>query len=120
MSVRMSGEYRGGLRMELTHEPSGRAIATAAPETKETLMPTLAEYWKDEGRAEGELKGRAEGELKGRAEGARKVLLSLLELKFGALEPLELARVEAASEEELARWATRVLTAASVSEALAG
>jgi putative redox protein len=31
MGVRISGEYRGGLKMELTHEPSGKAIATAAP-----------------------------------------------------------------------------------------
>ena len=31
MGVRISGEYLGGLKMELTHEPSGRVIPTAAP-----------------------------------------------------------------------------------------
>ena len=31
MSVRISGEYRGGLRMELTHGPSGSVIPTAEP-----------------------------------------------------------------------------------------
>jgi putative redox protein len=31
MGVRISGEYRGALKMALTHEPSGRVIPTAAP-----------------------------------------------------------------------------------------
>ena len=31
MAVRISGVYRGGLKMELTHEPSGRTTPTAAP-----------------------------------------------------------------------------------------
>lgn len=31
MAVGISGEYIGGLKMELTHEPSGAVIRTAAP-----------------------------------------------------------------------------------------
>jgi putative redox protein len=31
MAVEMRGDYRGGLKMELTHGPSGAAIRTAAP-----------------------------------------------------------------------------------------
>ena len=31
MAVGISGEYVGGLKMELTHEPSGALIRTAAP-----------------------------------------------------------------------------------------
>lgn len=87
------------------------AIAAAAPDAKDTLMQTLAEYWKDEGRAEGELKGRTEG--------ARNVLLSLLEAKFGPLSPGDLERIESANLEELSRWAARVLSAGSVAEILA-
>jgi predicted transposase YdaD len=87
------------------------AIVAAAPDAKDTLMQTLAEYWKDEGRAEGELKGRVEG--------ARSVLTNLLELKFGPLSPNDRARVDAASEAQLSRWAARVLSAASIAETLA-
>jgi predicted transposase YdaD len=87
------------------------AIVAAAPDAKDTLMQTLAEYWKDEGRAEGELKGRVEG--------ARSVLSNLLELKFGPLSPNDRARVDAASEAQLSRWAARVLDAVSIAETLA-
>lgn len=92
------------------------ALTAAAPETKDTLMPTLAEFWKDEGRAEGLARGRVEG----RVEGERQMLLQLLTSKFGPLDESVRGRIDAASETDLSRWVARVLTAGSVHEVLSG
>lgn len=77
-------------------------LAAAAPETKATLMTTLAERW------------QAEGEARGRLEGARQLLLLQLERKFGKLRPSDRTRVATATEDELRRWSMQVLDADSV------
>jgi hypothetical protein len=48
------------------------------------------------------------------------LVLTLLQLKFGAIGPRERAIVEAAALETLERYAERVLTAASLADVLAG
>jgi hypothetical protein len=70
------------------------------------------------GRVEGEAKGRIEGEAKGRIEGERAVLLHILTTKFGRLSPAALARIEAASEQNVLLWTTRALSAESVASVL--
>ena len=55
--------------------------------------------------------GRAEGRAQGRAEGRADFLLMQLERKYGALPEATRRRVQSASDEELAAWGVRVLTA---------
>ncbi len=72
------------------------------------------------GRAEGEAKGKAEGEAKGKAEGKAELLLRLLRLKYGDLPEGQLARLRGATNDELERWAERVMTAATLDEVFEG
>ena len=64
--------------------------------------------------AEGIATGRAEGI----ATGQRAALLKLLAAKFGALEPELVARVEAATSDDLERWLGRILVADRVEAVL--
>ncbi|AQR66772.1 hypothetical protein BXU06_09105 [Aquaspirillum sp. LM1] len=67
--------------------------------------------WK-EGRQEGRLEGRLEGEQTGEA----RLLQRLLTRRFGALPADCVARIRAASPEQLERWSDRVLDAHSLTE----
>jgi Domain of unknown function (DUF4351) len=80
----------------------------------EEIAMTSAERLKAEGRAEGEAKGRAEGKLGGQAE----LLLKQLSFRFGELSNDVQARVAAASLEQLAVYAERVLSAPSLDDVL--
>ena len=79
------------------------------PEAKELVM-TWAERWQEEGRQKGRQEGRQEGRVG--------TLKKLLELRFGPLDQAALAVLESASDERLARVTERVLTAATLREAL--
>ena len=85
-----------------TRESLRRVLSTSAPGVEHLVMTTMAEAW------------LAEGEARGRAEGVRAVLRQLLEARFGPLGDADEGRLQAASEEELARWSLRVLSAASL------
>jgi hypothetical protein len=61
---------------DLSPQIVNSALSLAAPETKDSLMTTLAERWKA---------GLAEGLARGQAAGARQILRRQLELKFGRL-----------------------------------
>lgn len=63
--------------------------------------------------------GRAEGLAEGRAQRGTELLMKLLRLKFGELDPETVQRLSDASEAELDRWAERVLTASDLSEVFA-
>lgn len=80
----------------------------------------LRKEWEEKAEARGEARGRAEGEARGRAEGEARgraeLLLKLLQLKFGALSDAAIARVRAASTDELDRWGERVLTAEALDD----
>jgi hypothetical protein len=91
---------------DLTPRTLLATLATADPKTRDTVMTTLAEQWK------------AEGRLEGKVEGARLVLLAQLELKFGALPESVRERVGNATESELSTWAARVLSAKSLEQLL--
>jgi hypothetical protein len=74
------------------------------------IVMTLAEKLRQEGWD----KGRQEG----RQEGQRQLLLKLLTLRFGHVPREAAALISEAGDEDLERWAERVLTAASIEEAL--
>ncbi len=76
---------------------------------EESVMST-AERLRREGRAE----GHAEGHAQGRAE----MLLRLIERRFGSLTPDVTARVRAARDDQLERWADALFTAPSLTELL--
>lgn len=63
------------------------------------------------GRRVGREEGIQIGEGRGKLENARQTLISLLTAKFGASAAAVLDRVEAGSQEQLARWTLAVLTA---------
>ena len=67
-----------------------------------------------QGEARGEAKGKAEGALEGR----RSIVRKQLALKFGALGGDTLARLEAATLEELDTMAERILSATCADEVL--
>src|SRR5690606_10789358 len=92
-------------------------LAQLSPPIREEAM-SLYDRLIQQGKAEGEAKGRAEGRAEGEASGRAKLLLKQLQLKFGALPADVRGRVEAASIEELDRWAERVLTEASLDDVL--
>jgi len=119
----------------MVHNPStdimDAALAQAKPERKDTLMPTVVEYWTQKAReeaaaaawAEGVAQGKAEGVAQGKAEGVAKgkaeLLLRQIRRRFGAVGPAEEARVRCADEATLDRWSDEILDTASL-EALLG
>jgi hypothetical protein len=91
-----------------------RQVGSSAEEIAMTSAERLKAEGRVEGRAEGEAKGRAEGKLGGQAE----LLLKQLSFRFGELSHDVQARVAAASLEQLAVYAERVLSAPSLDDVL--
>jgi hypothetical protein len=58
----------------------------------ETVAGEVAQSWIAEGRAEGREEGRAEGRAEGAASALREVLPLLVQARFGAIHPADLAR----------------------------
>ncbi len=67
---------------------------------------------------EGRQKGLRQGIEKGRTQGCAKMLLDQLVAKFGSVPAGVRDRIQQAGEGELGAWATRVLTAATLEDAL--
>lgn len=84
----------------------------AIPErlTLEEYEPMLAERIDEWNRQVLET-GRQEGEQKGRQEGEARLVLRLLEEKFGALDDRSQERVRAADADRLLDWGARILRA---------
>ena len=105
-------------RMNLTPPMLEASLRRTKSDRWEALMGTVAEAWIEQGRAEGIEKGLVDGREEGRAEGQTKIVLRLLELRFGVLPDAVRARVNGASAPQLEAWAEAVLIAASLEEAL--
>ena len=73
----------------------------------------------EKGRKEGREEGREKGRKEGREEALRNALLGLLTQRFGSVPESALARIHEADTDTLARWTSRVLTAASLDDVLA-
>lgn len=68
----------------------------------------------------GEQQKRDDARAEGRREGERKLLLRLLQARFGELPPLVTSTLKIAGEGALEFWAVRVLTADSLDAVFAG
>jgi predicted transposase YdaD len=104
------------------------AAGTFTLEELETMLAESIDRWnreireggrlegREEGRLEGREEGRLEGREEGRQEGEARVVLRLLRLKFGPLEPAIEDLVHSADADRLLEWGERVLTAASLQD----
>jgi len=73
-------------------------------------MSRFAERFREEGMQQGMRQGMQQGEAR--------VLVRLLQLKFGELPEAVLHRIEHADEQTLLQWSERVLTAEQLDEVL--
>ena len=105
--LRYTQLVRGGADAERLRQ---RIVKELGPGTEANVHSIL-----DSIRDEGRVIGRAEGEARGRAE----VVLKLVQLRFGALPETTVARIRAASADELDRLTERVLSATTLEEMLA-
>ena len=74
-------------------------------------MPTMVETWLERGRTEGLAKGHAEGHTEGIQAGEKRMLLRLLERRFGKVPKTYQTRITAADADTLLLWSERVLFA---------
>ena len=85
----------------------------------ENMLETTADNWLEQAKDEGRQQGIQQGRRQGIQEGLRKVLVGLLEQKFGSLNEETKATVSRFSETGLLEdCAKRVLTAKTVQEVL--
>ena len=106
-------------------EDEREAIFREITEQEDTVM--LAQYIKDKGFQEGELKGFQDGELKGwkdgelegELKGGRLFLERLLTRRFGSLPDWGRDQLVGANLDQLDRWAERALEVDSIQAVLA-
>lgn len=101
------------------------AVHAAARVILESLMSHPHEYKSDfarryygQGHTEGKAEGKAEGEVVGEARGERKLLLRLLERRFGPLPAWVTARVAEAAPEQVEAWGDHLFDASSLESLL--
>jgi hypothetical protein len=87
-----------------------RTLARGLGKTVEESVMTAAERLRAEGRVEGHEEGKAEGQAQ--------LLLRLLTLRFGRLEPETEQRIRSASTDELELMAERILSASNIAGVL--
>lgn len=96
--------------VEASHLPAERLARLLAeligPDAEENLMTTYS-------------KMRREGHAEGRAEGGAEVLLQLLTVRFGPLDPEVQQKVRSAPIETIHRWAKAILDAHSLEQVFA-
>jgi predicted transposase YdaD len=103
--------------------PAVERLEEFRPMLEQRVKEWTQPWWEDgrrKGREEGREEGREVGRQEGRQLGEASVLVRQLERRFGPLSRQVRARVGTAGEEELLRWADRVLTAATLDEVFAG
>jgi predicted transposase/invertase (TIGR01784 family) len=83
------------------------ALQRLVPEQTERIMGWLTQPYYEKGKAEGRTEGRAEG----RAEGEARILVRLIEKRFGVVPPQLRQRILAADVETVEQWVERVLDA---------
>lgn len=100
-------------RLGLSQE---EAAAASTLEEIETMLTENIDRWNREIREEGLQAGRQEGLQAGRQQGEARVVLRLLRLKFGPLDPEIEERVRSADADRLLGWSERILTAESLQD----
>ena len=63
--------------------------------------------------------GRQQGRQEGRQEGVQLALLTLIEQRFGSIQPSVVQRIESASPSEIDRWMRGILSATTLDDLLA-
>ena len=109
--------------VEVTGTPTGDLetllVSELGPGGEEAFV-TGAEQLREEGRMQGLERGLERGREEGREEGRRagqaRLLIKLLDLRFGAVAYGYAGRVHAADEAQVDQWAERVLDAADIDE----
>jgi predicted transposase YdaD len=105
------------------HQPGNQVMSTAdrlfARGKAEGKAQGKAEG-RVEGRVEGRAEGRAEGKVEGKVEGKSEIVRRLLTARFGPLPAKLAARLRAATDRDLDRWALRLLDAESLAEIFSG
>jgi predicted transposase YdaD len=81
------------------------------PERTERIMGWLTQPYFDKGKAEGRAEGRNEGRVEGRAEGEARVLVRLIEKRFGVVSPQLRERILAADVATVEKWVERLFDA---------
>ncbi len=84
-----------------------RALVEVLPILEERIMPTMVETWLERGRTEGHTEGLA----KGIQTGEKRMLLRLLERRFGKVPKTYQTRITTADADTLLLWGERVLSA---------
>jgi hypothetical protein len=84
----------------------------------ENMMKTTYERILEQGKAEGKAEGKVEGRVEGEVQGMATLLLGLLEARFGTISAPVVKMVRGAAPAQLERWATRVLTEATLDRVL--
>jgi len=91
---------------DMSEERFGIVLDQAKPERREELMGTVAEEWMKRGEARGKAEGKAEA------------IVSVLESRFGSLDPRLCAQIRAADAEALDAMLKRAATVARPEDVL--
>ena len=111
--------YGGGvIEHILQTRPNGESarlralLEEACSSGREDMLHAIAEALKDEGRAEGIEAGRVEGEAK--------LLVRLLERRFGPLSRARKAKIRNSETGQIETWGDRALFAGTIDEVFEG
>lgn len=100
--------------------PAGEHLETRSlEESRDMLKERVVEWtreWERQGLEKGLQEGMRKGMRRGRREGEQRMLVRLLERKFGALDAEARRRIEAAGDEELLAWSEKLLSAERLEE----
>jgi predicted transposase/invertase (TIGR01784 family) len=94
------------LDKNLMHDTLQRLV----PDRKEQIMGWFSQPYYDQGMAD----GKAAGKVEGRVEGEAKILVRLLERRFGALPAALRQRIVTSSAESIEAWVERAFDAADL------
>jgi predicted transposase YdaD len=94
--------------------------ATETLEEVDTMLAEKIDRWNRELWERALHEGRQEGREEGRQEGEARILLQLLRLKFGTLEPEIEEQVRSADSDRLLEWSRRILNAESLRDVFRG
>jgi hypothetical protein len=87
------------------------ALQRLVPGQTERIMQKWTQTYFDQGKAEGRTQGWAEGRTEGRIEGGAKMLVRVIEKRFGVVPPQLRQRIFSADAATLETWVERLLDA---------
>ncbi|MCB9729569.1 MAG: Rpn family recombination-promoting nuclease/putative transposase [Deltaproteobacteria bacterium] len=109
-ALRLALSYLLEARDDLAPQHLADFLEQHVSQDLEELAMSTADRLREEGRQQERVSARLQAQ--------RRTLHRLIELRFGPPSPATEARLQAATEADLARWVDHILTAASVDELL--